>query len=152
MATSYDFSSVPVERRLRPGLQSAGKRSARAIRERLAALWRREDGRRQLSYLGLGAGFAQDDLGVTFQSNLLTITGKTQEAPDDSYLHRGIIGRPFEHRFEVADHVRVEGAELSNGLLFINLVREIPETLKPRKIVIQAAPTSPVRTEGQKAA
>lgn len=49
----------------------------------------REDGRRQLSYLGLGAGFAQDDLGVTFQSNLLTITGKTQEAPDDSYLHRG---------------------------------------------------------------
>lgn len=58
-----------------------------------------------------GAGLAQDDLEVTFQSSLLTITGKKQEAPDDSYLHCGIIGRPFEHRFELADHVRVEGAE-----------------------------------------
>ncbi len=98
------------------------------------------------------AGFAQDNLEVTFQSNLLSITGKKQEAPDDSYLHRGIIGRPFEHRIELADHVRVEAAELSNGSMSINLVREIPETLKPRKIVVQAAPTSPVRTEGQKAA
>ncbi len=63
------------------------------------------------------AGFVQDDLDVTFQSNLLTVTGKKQEAANDDYLHRGIAGRPFEHRFELADHVRVSGANLRNGLL-----------------------------------
>jgi molecular chaperone IbpA len=102
------------------------------------------------------AGFAQDDLDITFQSNLLTVTGKKQEAPSDGYLHRGIAGRPFEHRFELADHVRVNGAELNNGLLSIELVREIPEALKPRKISIQRTPTltstAPAQIEGQKAA
>ncbi|MCF1450346.1 Hsp20 family protein [Agrobacterium vitis] len=86
------------------------------------------------------AGFAQDDLDITFQSNLLTVTGKKQEESTDGYLHRGIAGRPFEHRFELADHVRVNGADLSNGLLLIELVREIPEALKPRKISIQGTP------------
>ena len=84
------------------------------------------------------AGFAQNDLDITFQSNLLTVTGKKQEASADDYLHRGIAGRPFEHRFELADHVRVNGADLSNGLLSIDLVREIPEALKPRKVSIQS--------------
>ena len=102
------------------------------------------------------AGFAQDDLDISFQSNLLTVTGKKQETPADGYLHRGIAGRPFEHRFELADHVRVNGADLSNGLLSIELVREIPEALKPRKITIQstAALTSvaPAQIEAQKAA
>ncbi|MDR9776021.1 Hsp20 family protein [Rhizobium hidalgonense] len=85
------------------------------------------------------AGFAENDLDITYQSNLLTVTGKKQEAPADGYLHRGIAGRPFEHRFELADHVRVDGADLCNGLLSIDLVREIPEALKPRKISIQSA-------------
>ena len=102
------------------------------------------------------AGFAQDDLDISFQSNLLTVTGKKQEAPTDGYLHRGIAGRPFEHRFELADHVRVNGADLSNGLLSIELVREIPEALKPRKITIQSAPAltsvAPAQIEAQKAA
>ncbi|WP_049732316.1 Hsp20 family protein [Rhizobium ecuadorense] len=102
------------------------------------------------------AGFAQDDLDITFQSNLLTVIGKKQEVATDGYLHRGIAGRPFEHRFELADHVRVKGADLSNGLLSIHLVREIPEALKPRKIAIQsdAASTSagPAQIEAQKAA
>ena len=102
------------------------------------------------------AGFAQDDLDITFQSNLLTVTGKKQEASNDGYLHRGIAGRPFEHRFELADHVRVNGADLSNGLLSIDLVREIPEALKPRKISIQSEPAlpsaAPTKIEGQKAA
>ena len=102
------------------------------------------------------AGFAQDDLDINFQSNLLTVTGKKQEAAADGYLHRGIAGRPFEHRFELADHVRVNGADLSNGLLSIDLVREIPEALKPRKISIQSAPaltsTAPAQIEAQKAA
>lgn len=88
------------------------------------------------------AGFAQDDLDITFQSNLLTVTGKKQEDAAEGYLHRGIAGRPFEHRFELADHVRVSGADLNNGLLSIDLVREIPEELKPRKISIQSSALS----------
>jgi molecular chaperone IbpA len=102
------------------------------------------------------AGFARDDLEITFQSNLLTVTGKKQEGIADGYLHRGIAGRPFEHRFELADHVRVNGADLSNGLLSIDLVREIPEAQKPRKISIQSASTltsaAPAQIEAQKAA
>lgn len=87
------------------------------------------------------AGITPDDLDITFQSNLLTVTGRKQEASSESYLHRGIAARSFEHRFELADHVRAEGAELSNGLLSIGLVREIPEEMKPRKISIQSAPS-----------
>lgn len=102
------------------------------------------------------AGFAQDDLDITFQSNLLTVTGKNQEASTDGYLHRGIAGRPFEHRFELADHVSVNGADLNNGLLSIDLVRELPEALKPRKITIESAPAltsaAPAQIEAQKAA
>ncbi|HEY0123872.1 MAG TPA: Hsp20 family protein [Rhizobium sp.] len=102
------------------------------------------------------AGFGQDDLDITFQSNLLTVTGKKEETPGEGYLHRGIAGRPFEHRFELADHVRVSGADLKNGLLSIDLVREIPEALKPRKISIESASastsTAPARIEAQKAA
>lgn len=102
------------------------------------------------------AGFAQNDLGVTFQSNLLTVTGKKQEVANEGYLHRGIAGRPFEHRFELADHVRVSKADLHNGMLTIDLVREIPEALKPRKISISGystlAPSTPAQIEAQKAA
>jgi molecular chaperone IbpA len=103
------------------------------------------------------AGFVQDDLDITFQSNLLTVTGKKQETTADGYLHRGIAGRPFEHRFELADHVRVNGANLRNGLLSIDLVREIPEALKPRKISIEtesalAQAAAPAQIEAQKVA
>ncbi|EJC75283.1 Hsp20 family protein [Rhizobium hidalgonense] len=102
------------------------------------------------------AGFSREDLDITFQSNLLTVTGKKQEASAEGFLHRGIAGRPFEHRFELADHVRVNEADLSNGLLSIELVREIPEALKPRKISIQSTPAltspPPVQIEAQKAA
>ncbi|WP_421404586.1 Hsp20 family protein [Agrobacterium fabrum] len=104
------------------------------------------------------AGFAQDDLDITFQSNLLTITGKKGEAQAEEYLHRGIAGRPFEHRFELADHVRVTGADLQNGLLSIDLVREIPEALKPRKIDIGTSKiagekkSNPVQIEAARAA
>lgn len=103
------------------------------------------------------AGFEQGDLDITFQSNLLTVTGKKQETASEGYLHRGIAGRPFEHRFELADHVRVNGADLKNGLLSIDLVREIPEALKPQKIDIQtnpalAQPVAPAQIEAQKAA
>lgn len=103
------------------------------------------------------AGFAQDDLDISFQSNLLTVTGKKQETANDGYLHRGIAGRPFTHRFELADHVRVNGAALSNGLLSIDLVREIPESLKLRRIEIQTNTAvehkfASAQIEGQEAA
>ena len=103
------------------------------------------------------AGFAQDDLDITFQSNLLTVSGKKQETANEGYLHRGIAGRPFEHRLELADHVRVNGADLRDGLLSIELVREVPEALKPRKIDIQTSPArtqpaAPAQIEAQKAA
>lgn len=102
------------------------------------------------------AGFAQGDLDITFQTNLLTVAGKKQDSPSETYLHRGIAGRPFEHRFELADHVRVSGAGLSNGLLTIDLVREIPEALKPRKVSIDGSalgrPDTAPQIEAQSAA
>lgn len=100
------------------------------------------------------AGFSQDDLTLTSESNLLTVSGNKGEPSQEGYLYHGIAGRPFEHRFELADHVRVTAAELTNGLLSIDLVREIPEAMKPRKIEIQSAPGSepPVQIEGQKVA
>ncbi len=84
------------------------------------------------------AGFAEDELDVTVHGHTLIISGKTRR--DDAqvqYLHRGIAGRPFERRFELADFIRVEGAGLVNGLLHVELKREVPEQMKPRTINIQ---------------
>jgi molecular chaperone IbpA len=83
------------------------------------------------------AGFGEGDIDITVQDNALTIQGKAQAEPEGAqYLHRGIAGRAFERRFQLADHVEVDGARLENGLLHVELVRRIPETLKPRKIEI----------------
>jgi molecular chaperone IbpA len=83
------------------------------------------------------AGFSRSEIDVEIEGGALKITGRKQK--DDAkhtYLHRGIAARDFEHRFQLAEHVKVVNAKLDNGLLTIELVREIPETLKPRKIVI----------------
>ena len=85
------------------------------------------------------AGFAEDELELESHENVLTITGRKGTSADNDdaeYLHRGIAERGFERRFQLADHVKVEGAELKNGLLVISLKRELPEALKPRKIMI----------------
>jgi molecular chaperone IbpA len=97
------------------------------------------------------AGFAPEDLDITVHENSLIVTGraKDDEKPSE-YLHRGIAARAFERRFQLADHIKVVGAALANGLLDINLVREVPEQLKPRKIVI--AGTSQPTVIEQKAA
>lgn len=92
------------------------------------------------------AGFAQSDLTITQEPNLLIITGNKAADDQIQYLHRGIAGRAFERRFELADHVKIAGARLENGLLTIDLQREIPEALKPRKIEI-AMGTSLPRSE-----
>lgn len=83
------------------------------------------------------AGFGEGDLSLETHENVLTIVGtKAANDPQGEYLHRGIAERGFERRFQLADHVVVSGASLENGLLQINLVRELPEAMKPRKIDI----------------
>ncbi|MEP2027337.1 MAG: Hsp20 family protein [Paracoccaceae bacterium] len=83
------------------------------------------------------AGFAGADLGVEVKENSLIVTAnKADEAEKRSYLHRGIATRAFERRFHLADHVRVTGASHVDGMLHIDLQREIPEALKPRRIEI----------------
>ena len=86
------------------------------------------------------AGFGEDDLNIEVKDQSLTVTAKKAEANGEDkpvYLHRGIAERGFERRFQLADHVRVSGAELVNGLLHVDLVREVPEALKPRTIAIK---------------
>jgi len=83
------------------------------------------------------AGFAEDELTIEAREGQLIVTGRKAEAEDKStYLHRGIATRAFERRFQLADHVRAENALTENGLLHIDLKREVPEALKPRKIEI----------------
>ena len=86
------------------------------------------------------AGFKPEDLDITAQQNLLVIAGKkAPEAQNGQYLHVGIAQRGFERRFELADYVRVEAANLEDGLLVIDLVREVPEAMRPKKIAINGA-------------
>ncbi|GGE20597.1 molecular chaperone IbpA [Gemmobacter megaterium] len=83
------------------------------------------------------AGFAPDELSVEVKENTLHVAArKAPEATDRTYLHRGIATRAFERRFALADHVKVSGAAHENGMLHIDLVRETPEALKPRRIEI----------------
>ncbi len=89
------------------------------------------------------AGFGQDDINLVSQENSLTVSGRSQDTVKNvEYLHRGIARRAFQRRFELADHIKVKGAELVNGLLHIELVREVPEEQKPREIKISSAPKS----------
>ena len=95
------------------------------------------------------AGFGEDDLDVTLENDTLTISGKkANEAEEVAYLHRGIAGRDFQLKFNLADHIKVNGANLENGVLVVDLEREVPEELKPRQIEIQ---TNPIKTLAKKA-
>ncbi|MET4102529.1 molecular chaperone IbpA [Roseovarius sp. MBR-78] len=89
------------------------------------------------------AGFAADDLSVEVKDGALVISARKSEEGENtrSYLHRGIATRAFERRFQLADHVRVTGASHADGMLHVDLVREVPEALKPRRIAIQSADT-----------
>ncbi|WP_438960469.1 Hsp20 family protein [Nereida sp.] len=92
------------------------------------------------------AGFSEDDLEVEVKENALHITAsKPQETAKRTYLHRGIATRAFSRRFHLADHVRVTGAVHKDGMLHIDLLREVPEALKPRQIPIQSQ--SPVASD-----
>jgi molecular chaperone IbpA len=82
------------------------------------------------------AGFGRDELSIVAQENVLTISGSKNSAPQQMYIHHGIASRAFERRFNLADYVKVEKADLANGLLTVDLVREVPEAMRPRQITI----------------
>ena len=96
------------------------------------------------------AGFAESELSLTQKENELLVTGQTAPAANGEegkqFLYRGIAGRNFERRFQLADHVKVTGAKLANGLLTIELQREIPEEKKARAIEIKAEASNPALT------
>lgn len=88
------------------------------------------------------AGFSSDEVSITAEQNVVTIEGGKAEKPDREFLYRGISTRNFKRQFSLADYVQVKGATFDNGLLRIELVREIPEAMKPRRIPIEGASTS----------
>jgi molecular chaperone IbpA len=84
------------------------------------------------------AGFGEDDISIVAQENTLSVSGKAKAAEEQSeFLYRGIAGRAFERRFQLADHIKVVGAQLLNGLLHVDLVREVPEAKRPRQIKVE---------------
>jgi molecular chaperone IbpA len=99
------------------------------------------------------AGFAPEELSLEVKDNTLTVSGKKVDKPESrgQFLHQGIAARSFERRFQLADYVEVMGADMENGLLHINLRREIPESMKPRTIPIGKGP-GPKTIEGKRAA
>jgi molecular chaperone IbpA len=95
------------------------------------------------------AGFTRDEIKIEVKENTLTVRGeKTPDQVERHYLHRGIASRSFDRRFQLADHVEVKGADLRDGLLHIELERNVPERLKPRQIAING-PEQPKQIEAQ---
>ncbi|ASY70447.1 Hsp20 family protein [Sinorhizobium fredii] len=99
------------------------------------------------------AGFDESELSVEARENTLTIKGEKSEekGEETQFLHRGIAKRAFERRFQLADHVEIRAASLKNGLLHVDLVREIPEAAKPRRIAIASVSSQPKQIEAQNA-
>ena len=98
------------------------------------------------------AGFTPEEVALTSEQNVLTLEGRKAEKEGTSFLHRGISTRSFKRQFTLADHVEVKGAHFENGLLVIDLQREIPEAMKPRRIEINGAAPSNVTQIDAKAA
>lgn len=97
------------------------------------------------------AGFSQDDLDVTVEADRLTISGKIKDSTEEAqYLHRGIATRAFQRSFDLADHLKVVGGNLENGVLIIDLEREVPEELKPRRIEISSSPAATLAKKAKK--
>lgn len=85
------------------------------------------------------AGFSPDEVTITAEQNVLTVEGSKTQKPETEYLYQGISARPFRRVFNLADYVQVKNASFENGLLKIELVREVPEAMKPRRIAINGA-------------
>ena len=99
------------------------------------------------------AGFAPEDITIEVKGSALTVSGKKAEKAEakSEFLHQGIASRAFERRFQLADHVQVQGAGMENGLLHVSLKREVPEALKPRTIPVNGV-QAPKVIEARKAA
>ena len=98
------------------------------------------------------AGFSRDDINIEVKENTLSIKGsKPVEDAETQYLHRGLATRTFERRFQLADHVQVNGADLKDGMLAVDLVREVPEAMKPRTIAIGSGAAEPKVIENEAA-
>ena len=91
------------------------------------------------------AGFSPDEIEITAEQSILTVEGRKAEKQQREFLYQGISSRPFKRQFNLADYVQVKGAAFDNGLLRIELVREMPEAMKPRRISIAGSPASNVR-------
>ncbi|QQO37830.1 Hsp20 family protein [Bradyrhizobium diazoefficiens] len=99
------------------------------------------------------AGFSPDEISVTAEQNAVIVEGNQADKAEREYLYHGISARPFKRQFNLADYVQVKGAAFENGLLKIELIREIPEAMKPRRIAINGASSGNVRQlEGRAAA
>ena len=97
------------------------------------------------------AGFGPEDISITQHENALIVTGRVRQQDEQrQFLYRGIAGRAFERRYQLADFIKVGGAELANGLLHVDLVREVPESMRPRQIKIASG--RPQAIEAQQAA
>ena len=98
------------------------------------------------------AGFSSDEIAITAEQNVLTVEGRKAEKQQREFLHHGISSRPFRRQFNLADYVQVKGAAFDNGLLQIELVRQVPEAMKPRRISIAGSAGSNVQQIDAKAA
>jgi molecular chaperone IbpA len=98
------------------------------------------------------AGFSPDDIAITAEQNVLTVEGRKADKEQRKFLYRGISSRPFKRQFNLAAHVRVQGARFDNGLLQVELVREIPDAMKPRRITINNLSASDVQQIEREAA
>jgi molecular chaperone IbpA len=98
------------------------------------------------------AGFSPDEIEITAEQSVLTVEGRKAENQQREFLHQGISSRPFKRQFNLADYVQVKGAAFDNGLLRIELVRELPEAMKPRRISIAGSSASNVRQIDDKTA
>jgi molecular chaperone IbpA len=100
------------------------------------------------------AGFTPEEITVTAEQNMLTVEGRKAEKVDREYLYQGISGRPFRRQFNLADYVEVKGALFEDGLLQVDLVRELPEAMKPRRIAVKSGPSrgEPQQIEQKQAA
>jgi molecular chaperone IbpA len=137
MRTTYDFaplwrSTIGFDRLL--ALVDAAQQSGSDDNYPPCNVERLGEDRYQIS-LAL-AGFSPDEIAVTAEQNVLTVEGRKVEKQPREFLHQGISSRPFKRQFSLADYVQVKGASLDNGLLRIELLREIPEAMKPRRISI----------------
>jgi len=140
MRTAYDFSPLS---RSSIGFDHIFNLLENAARIPVSETWPPYDiekaGQDQYRITMAVAGFSPQELNLTAEPNLLIVSGRMPADEGVQYLHRGIPASSFERRFELADYVQVRSARLENGLLTIELVREVPEEMKPRRIEVQAA-------------